>query len=124
VGGDASIPFLCAYSSSKNFLKRATGILHEEERALHGSNVSFMYLNVGEVRSSGLGGKPSLLRPAADEFAKAVVRSLGCGRRVVVPWYPHEIAVGILNLMPESLSGWIIRMKAAAVVKDITFKMD
>jgi short-subunit dehydrogenase len=85
LAGESSIPFLCAYSSSKGFLKRTACILYEEERALHSSNLSFMYLNVGEVRSSTLAGEPSFARPLADEFAKGVVRSLGCGRRVVVP---------------------------------------
>ena len=83
-----------------------------------------MYLNVGEVRTSGLGGKPSLLRPPADRFAEAVVRSLGCGRRVVVPWYSHDIAFGIFGLVPGPLSEWFMRMKTTAIMKDVVFEKD
>ena len=124
LAGESNLPFLCAYSSSKSFLKRAACILHAEEGVLQNSNVLFTYLNVGEVRSSGLGGKPSFLRPSADDFAKAVVRSLGCGRRVVVPWYPHDVLVGILSLMPETLFEWFARSKLAVLAKDIVLEKD
>ena len=119
LGGESSIPFLSAYSSSKIFLKRITSILHEEERALHGSNLSFMYLNLGEVRSSTLVGKPSFVRPLADEFAENMVRSFGCGRRVVVPWYPHNMMTGVMSLLPESLFQYIARVKVNRLLKDI-----
>ena len=118
---EMSPPFLWGYSGSKGFLKRAASTLYEEERALHGSNLSFMYLNVGQVRSSTVTGKPSFLKPLADEFARGVVRSLGCGRRVVVPWYSHGILTGIISLMPESLFELIARRGLRTVAKDLNF---
>jgi len=124
LAGEVSVPFICAYSGSKIFLKRAARILYEEERALYGSNLSFMYLNVGEVRSSGLGGEHSFARPLADEFAKGVVKSLGCGRRVVIPWYSHNIMIGILSLIPESLLDRFARRKTTALLKDIVRPKD
>jgi len=125
LAGESTLPFLCAYSSSKSFLKRAARVLHAEERALHNSKVLFTYLDVGEVRSSGLGGKTSILRPSADDFAKAVVSSLGyLGRRVVVPWYPHDVLVGILGLVPEGVSEWFAQLKLSALVKDIVIEKD
>ena len=122
--GDSTLPFLCLYSSSKSFLKRAACILRAEEYPFHFYDIHFSYLNVGEVRSSGLGGKSSLLRPSADDFAKAVVRSLGCGRCVVVPWYPHDVLAGILSLLPEPLFEWFARLKLAALMKDIVLEKD
>ena len=116
-----SPPFLWAYSGSKGFLKRAACVLHEDERALHGSNLSFMYLNVGEVRTSLLTGEPSFFRPLADKFAKSVVGSLGCGRRVVVPWYSHSILHWIVSLVPESLLELAVRRKLEKVAKDVDY---
>ena len=80
-----------------------------------------MYLNVGEVRSSTMTGEPSFLRPVADEFAKGVVRSLGCGRRVVVPWYSHRILTGIISFVPESLFKLGVQRGLNRVAKDIKF---
>jgi len=116
---ELSLPFLGVYGGSKCFLKRAACTLHEEERVLHGSNLSFMYLNVGEVRSSTLVGEPSFFKPPADEFAKSVVGSLGCGRRVVVPWYSHGIVIGILGLLPESLFELVARRRLRGIAKDV-----
>ena len=119
LAGESSIPFLCTYSASKSFLKRAAFILREDERALHGPNLSFMYLNVAQVRSSTLTGDPSLAKPLADEFAKSVVGSLGCGRRVVVPWYFHHFLTGIMSLFPESLCEYFARAGARGVMKNV-----
>ena len=83
-----------------------------------------MYLNVGEVRSGGLAGEPSFARPPAEEFAKSVVRSLGCGRRVVIPWYSHGILTGILSLMPESLFQRAARRRLDRVAKEVNFSED
>ena len=55
------------------------------------------------VRSTGLRDKPFFPRPPADKYAKAVVGLLGCGRRVVVPWYPHDVMMGILSLVVGEL---------------------
>jgi len=121
LASELSPPFLWAYNGSKGFLRRAVSVFHGDERALHGSNLSFMYLNVGEVRSSTLTGDPSFFKPPAAEFAKSVVRSLGCGRRVVVPWYSHGILIGITNLVPESILEPAVRWGLGRVAKDLNF---
>jgi len=121
VASELSPPFLWAYNGSKSFLRRAVGVLHGDERALHSSNLSFMYLNVGEVRSSSMTGDPSFFRPTAEEFAKGVVRSLGCGRRMVTPWYSHGILVGVTSLVPEPILERAVRWGLKRVAKDFKF---
>ena len=102
-------------------MKRIACALHEEERALHSSNLSFMYLNVGEVHSGTLAGEPSFFRPTTNEFAKSVVKSLGCGRRVVVPWHLHNILTVILDFVPESLLRYSAQLKLNKLAKEFSF---
>ena len=124
MAGDWPIPFLCVYSGSKSFLKRTTCVLHEDERALHDSNLSFIHLNIAEVRSSTLTGTSSFFKPLADEFAECMVRSLGCGRQVVVPWYSHAILTGIMSLLPEPVSKYFASVKSRGAMKDVSRPKD
>jgi short-subunit dehydrogenase len=105
------------YSASKIFLSRLSGSLHEDERFHNGnSNLSFMYLEVGEVNSGSMTAPVKWSMPAADEFAKTVVHSFGSGRRIVTPYLGHTI-VQLASYLPESLARPLIKEKMKFLIK-------
>jgi len=71
IAGVVDMPRISIYSASKSFLSRLSGGLHADER-FHGgnSNLSFMYLQVGEVNSGTMTAPVNWFTPAADEFCE------------------------------------------------------
>jgi 17beta-estradiol 17-dehydrogenase / very-long-chain 3-oxoacyl-CoA reductase len=105
IAGSMDMPRVSIYSASKIFLSRLSGNLREDERFHNGnSNLSFMYLEVGEVNSGTMTAPVNWTTPAADEFAKTVVHSFGSGRRIVTPYLGHAILLKLTSYLPESLT--------------------
>ena len=119
IGGDVAVPFLSPYAGSKALTKRVCRILHADERVWSGSNLSFVYANVGEVQSGTMKVKVSLTRPGSDDFARHLVQSFGSGRRVVIPHPVHHVIYSIVTGMPEVLCDYIVSIGAVSLFKEI-----
>jgi len=119
IAGDVAVPFFSPYAGSKALMKRACRILHADERVWSGSNLSFVYVNVGEVRSGTMRVAVSLTRPHSDDYARQLVKSFGSGRRVVIPHPVHHVIYAIVTGMPEALCDYIVSAEARSLSKKI-----
>ena len=107
------------YAGSKALTKRVSHILHADERVWSGSNLSFVYVNVGEVQSGSMKIAVSLARPDSDTYARHLVKSFGSGRRTVIPHPVHHILYAIVTGMPDMLCDYIVMEEARSVFKKI-----
>ncbi|KAI0186739.1 short chain dehydrogenase/reductase [Xylaria flabelliformis] len=102
---DEGFPLVSFYSAGK----AATHALHKalaREAALDGwdRDVEIISHRVGAVTEvSHTQASPTLFRPAARTIAKAILARTGCGRNIVVPYWPHALQQGFLALMPTSI---------------------
>lgn len=117
--GDVAVPFVSPYAGSKALIKRVSRILHADERVFSSSNVSFVYVNVGEVRSGTMKIRTGLARPHSDDYAKHLVESFGSGRRSVIPHPVHHIIYAIVTGMPEAVCDYIVSAEGRNVFKKI-----
>ena len=117
--GDVAVPFVSPYAGSKALIKRVSRILHAEERVFSSSNLSFVYVNVGEVQTGTMRIKTALARPHSDDYAKHLVASFGSGRRVVIPHPVHHLIFVIVTGMPEVLCDYIVLAEGRNVFRKI-----
>ncbi|KAI0446271.1 hypothetical protein F4803DRAFT_559630 [Xylaria telfairii] len=106
---DDGFPLVPFYSAGK----AATHALHKalaREAALDGwADVEIVSHRVGAVTGvSHTQEPPTLFRPGARTMAKAVLARTGCGRHVVVPYWPHALQQGFLALLPAGVLDRII----------------
>ncbi|KAI0453401.1 short chain dehydrogenase/reductase [Xylaria acuta] len=103
---DDGFPLVSFYSAGK----AATHALHKalaREAALDGwdEEVEIISHRVGAVTGVSHTEAPAtLFRPAARTIARAVLARTGCGRNIVVPYWPHALQQGLLALLPA----WIL----------------
>ena len=119
IAGDVAVPFVSPYAGSKALTKRVSRILHADERVLSGSNLSFVYVNVGEVETGGLKVAASFTRPHSDDYARHLVKSFGSGRRMVIPHPVHHLVYAIVTGMPEALCDYIVLAEGRSLFKKI-----
>ena len=119
LSGDLAVPFVSAYAGSKALTKRVSRILNAEERILSGSNLSFVYANVGEVQSGTMRAATALARPSSDDYATHLVGSFGSGRGVVIPHPVHHLIYALVTGMPEVLCDYIVLAEGMNVFKKL-----
>ena len=119
ISGDVAVPFISPYAGSKALTKRVSHILHADERVWSRSNLSFVYVNVGEVQSGSVRIATSLTRPCSDDYAKHLVESFGSGRRMVIPHPVHHIIYNLVTGMPKALRDYIVVAEAKSLFKKI-----
>ncbi|KAI1742620.1 hypothetical protein F4680DRAFT_457161 [Xylaria scruposa] len=107
---DEGFPLVSFYSAGK----AATHALHKalaREAALDGwdGEVEILSHRVGAVTEvSHTQAAPTLFRPAARTIAKAILARTGCGRNIVVPYWPHALQQGLLSLVPARILDSVI----------------
>ncbi|KAI8629908.1 hypothetical protein F5Y19DRAFT_464232 [Xylariaceae sp. FL1651] len=103
---DDGYPMVSFYSAGK----AASHILHKalaREAALNGwdVDVEIMSQRIGAVTGVSHRRDPAtLFRPSARTLARAVLARTGCGRKSVVPYWPHALQQAFLGLVPE----WVV----------------
>ncbi|SHN45181.1 short chain dehydrogenase [Chitinophaga sp. CF418] len=91
-------PYLAVYAGTKAHNNAFSQSLAQEL-----SNVGVISLLTGSV-NSGSNRKPvSFMRPSAETYAKHVLKAVGCGRRVIMPYWPHLIQTFFLLRIPGAL---------------------
>ncbi|KAI1199476.1 short chain dehydrogenase/reductase [Nemania serpens] len=105
---DDGFPLVSFYSAGK----AATHALHKalaREAALEGTGTEIISHRVAAVTGvSHTRAPPTLFRPHARTLARAVLARTGCGRKSVVPYWPHALLDAILGLLPEGVLDGIV----------------
>ncbi len=100
---DAGVPLVSFYGASKAFghvLSLALG----REMLMEERNVEVISHRVGATTATSHERRvPSLFWPAAGTVARAVLARTGCGRRSVVPYWPHALQQLALGLLPAAV---------------------
>jgi 17beta-estradiol 17-dehydrogenase / very-long-chain 3-oxoacyl-CoA reductase len=97
-------PYLAVYAGTKAYNNAFSNSLSIELE-----NVETISLITGSVHT-GSNKKPvSFLRPASEVYAKSVLSIVGCGRKSVIPYWPHAIQTSLMSLLPDSLISQVMK---------------
>lgn len=93
---------MTAYAATKAFLAALSrGLDNDEQYWGTPTGVRFEYISVGNVSSAANPQDVDFMTPSSPAFAKALVGSIGCGKRNYTPSFPHAILAGLASLLPE-----------------------
>lgn len=102
---ETAMPRIPLYTASKAFIRRLVPSLHADERfgatPSDGATVEFMLVHLGTVRSGLIVAPVNFWRPTSEAFAKKLVGTFGCGRRYVIPYIGHAVALAIRRAWPK-----------------------
>jgi 17beta-estradiol 17-dehydrogenase / very-long-chain 3-oxoacyl-CoA reductase len=91
-------PFLAIYAATKAYNNAFSVSLAREL-----DNKEVISLITGSVHT-GSNKKPvSFVRPTASTYAKHVLRIVGWGSKVIMPYWPHAVQTFIISLLPGRL---------------------
>lgn len=91
-------PYLAIYAATKAYNNAFSKSLSVELDA-----VETISILTGSVHT-GSNKKPvSFLRPSSRHFAKKVLSVVGCGKKSVMPYWPHAVQTYLLSLLPERM---------------------
>ena len=92
-------PYLAVYAGTKAYNNAFSNALSREVD----SDREIIALITGSV-TTGSNKKPeTFLRPSAEKYAKSVIKIIGCGRKTIVPYWPHALQTWLISLLPESV---------------------
>ncbi|KZT70379.1 NAD(P)-binding protein [Daedalea quercina L-15889] len=104
MAGEISPPRFAIYSASKSFLKALTRALDNDERVWGTpTGVHFEYLLTGQVQSNSMRLATSLVTPASETYAKAIVARMGCGWRAYCPYWIHAAQKWFMDIVGEGV---------------------
>ncbi|KAF9790488.1 NAD(P)-binding protein [Thelephora terrestris] len=108
---ETAMPRIPLYTASKAYVRQLAPSLHADERfeidpnGGHDRNIDgaieFTLVHLGSVRSGLIVAPVNFWRPSSEEFAKKLVGTFGCGRRYVVPYFGHAVALKMRRSWPE-----------------------
>lgn len=107
--GAKGLPMVTIYAGCKAFIAQWSAAL-ALEMATPGVRppdepVEVLGIITGAVESQGNPEKKiTLTVPTSEDFAKAALRRVGCGRRIVVGQFWQALAIGFVSSLPESRS--------------------
>ncbi|KAI0595364.1 hypothetical protein F4775DRAFT_595312 [Biscogniauxia sp. FL1348] len=104
---DVGMPLLSFYGAAKALAH----VLHVAlAREAQGTQLEVLSLRLAAVTGvSRVSDPPSWLRPDARVVARAILARVGCGRRAVVPYWPHALQLAALGMLPEWARERILR---------------
>ena len=97
-------PYLATYSATKAYVSAFSRSLSTEMK-MEGHDVEVMALVVGRVVTPGAGredNEASFMIPTARNLARSSLNKVGCGSSKIVPYMPHALELGFVNMLPES----------------------
>ncbi|KAI7551803.1 hypothetical protein KC331_g2316 [Hortaea werneckii] len=110
-------PYLTFYSAAKAYNKTFSANLAAELQAEEGwRGVEVLALLVGMVATNTPARREaSFLVPSARRFARCSLEAVGCGRRVVWPYWPHAVQFGgMVGWVP----GWVLERAVLGIVAE------
>ncbi|KAH8649295.1 hypothetical protein BX600DRAFT_419444 [Xylariales sp. PMI_506] len=109
IGSIASmgLPLFPTYGPSKAFTLTSAAELRLENR-IEDRDIEVLGVNLMSVAETGEGnGAPRFMVPPVETFAKALMRCIGCGYPCVVPYFPHAVAISVVQMLPQWLYDWV-----------------
>ncbi|CAJ2504082.1 Uu.00g114760.m01.CDS01 [Anthostomella pinea] len=101
------LPSFPTFSPSKAFLMSSSMELAREMKVT-GRGIEVIGLRAGGVAGTGMNrGKEGFFRPGVDKFVEAALARVGCGRMVVIPYWPHAVMAWWRTLLPEFVREFI-----------------
>ncbi|RMY88315.1 hypothetical protein D0862_10477 [Hortaea werneckii] len=110
-------PYLTSYSAAKAYNKTFSANLAAELQAEEGwRGVEVLAFLVGMVATNTpTTREASFLVPSARRFARCCLGAVGCGRRVVWPYWPHAVQFGA---MVGWVPGWVLERAVLGIVAE------
>ncbi|KAF7555356.1 hypothetical protein G7Z17_g2225 [Cylindrodendrum hubeiense] len=97
---DNGLPLMSFYNGSKAFSRILCQTM-ANDMVLEGHAVEVMCVQTGGVTgTSHIKIKPDLFNPDTRTFVKAALARVGCGRAVVVGYFPHALQQVMSDMMP------------------------
>ncbi|MDR3680927.1 MAG: SDR family NAD(P)-dependent oxidoreductase [Flavipsychrobacter sp.] len=91
-------PYLAVYAGTKAYNNAFSISLARELE-----NTEVISLITGSVHTSTNTKPVSFMRPSASTYARHVLNIVGCGRKYIMPYWPHAIQTYVISLLPERL---------------------
>jgi 17beta-estradiol 17-dehydrogenase / very-long-chain 3-oxoacyl-CoA reductase len=97
------LPLAPSDSPAKAFLMASNAELRLKN-IIEGRDIEVLVINVlGFTGTDTIHSPPNILIPNAKTYAKAFVRSVGCGYPIVSPWLPHAVLFWVLGQLPRGI---------------------
>ncbi|KAF9878061.1 hypothetical protein CkaCkLH20_04637 [Colletotrichum karsti] len=106
---DGGWPLLSFYAGSKAYISAISTSL-ARELSMDGINVEVMGVRIGAVATKPELLTPGLFWPSSDTIAKAILDRVGCGRAVLVPYWPHLVQMLAMDSIPLVLRNPLLEM--------------
>ncbi len=91
-------PYLAVYAATKAYNNAFSISLARELE-----NIEVISLITGSV-NTGSNTKPvTFMRPSAATYARHVLGIVGCGKKSIMPYWPHAVQVFLISLLPERM---------------------
>lgn len=100
------------YGACKAYQFHLTRVLRNELCARSQTQVEVMSVLIGYVESAGTKefiSMPSIFAPSSATYAKAIVDSVGCGKEMVTPYWPHLLQMAIPRSVPSGVLAFLVR---------------
>ena len=107
-------PYLAVYAATKAY-NNAFSIALQREL----DDVEVISLLTGSVNTGSNRKEVSFMRPDARTYAKAVLNIVGCGRKSIMPYWPHAIQTFVMSILPERL---LDNATKSAIQKELAMK--
>jgi len=101
---ETAMPRIPLYTASKAYIRQLAPSLHADERfdTSDGDRaIEFMHVHLGAVRSGLIVAPVNFWRPSSEVFARKLVGTFGCGRKYVVPYIGHAVALVMHRSWPK-----------------------
>lgn len=107
-------PYLAVYAATKAY-NNAFSIALQRER----DDLEIICLLTGSVNTGANKKEVTFMRPDSRTYAKAVLNIVGCGRKSIMPYWPHAIQTFVMSLLPERL---LDNATKSAIQKELNMK--
>jgi len=104
-------PYLAVYAGTKAFNNAFSKSLSREL-----PDKEVISLITGSVHSNANNKPVTMMRPASETYARAVLGIVGCGRKSIMPYFPQALQTIFMTILPEWLIDVVIK---SAMLKEM-----
>jgi 17beta-estradiol 17-dehydrogenase / very-long-chain 3-oxoacyl-CoA reductase len=97
-------PYLAVYAGTKAYNNAFSISLSRELE-----NIEVISLVTGSVNTGTNTKSITFMRPSAATYARHVVSVVGCGRKSIMPYWPHAIQHFLISLLPERITDYLTK---------------
>lgn len=111
-------PLLAVHSGEKAAIvnwSRALALEFELTKQPVGADVEVLCVDIHVVSSNSNSSEKGFFAPDGTEMGMAIIGCVGCGKRVVTAYWPHEVTAGILKWLPMSFMDSTIAKQLVAM---------